>query len=351
MNNPKIDIVIPNFNKSEYLRQCLNSLINQSFSEWRCIFIDGYSDDGSWEIALEFSRNDKRFELIQLPRKGIYNAWNYGLSQVNAPFFCILTSDDIWSRDWLQIAIDCLENNDKVVCSAARVNVIKSLQEIPGKGQEVAIFNLIGERFFQTDLTKPEYRNGLVDCIANYFLGPIYTSIHALVMRSHILKQGAKFAEDLGPVADREWYLKLGLYGDIIYHPNVTVGWRLYEGQATNPKNPEDQETMFLWLSKICSRNRETIASYLGSNAEAFILEATKYEENVLSYKRKRPPIANIFATPLSQSVRLLMVFLTMPGKLSRDIFLKALGSSFYQEESLKAARKASEKCRLAGSI
>lgn len=224
-----VDIILPNYNKATFISECWQSLKKQSFQEWRCIVVDGFSDDGSWEIIQKFAREDERFELYQLPRTGLYKSWNFGLSKVMSPYFCILTSDDIWEKNWLQLAIQSFANNSKAICVAARTYHMDADSRLKG----IAFHNQLGERFFMTDNSIPQLRNGIVDTMAQYFLGSIYTSVHSLLLKSEILSLSGFFPEDLGNAGDQEWYIKLGLYGDIVYHPEIKAGWRNYQEQTT----------------------------------------------------------------------------------------------------------------------
>ena len=69
--SPRVDVVLPNYNKVEHIDECLSSLKQQTFENWRCIVIDGYSDDGSWERIQEAADGDDRFELHRLGRIGL----------------------------------------------------------------------------------------------------------------------------------------------------------------------------------------------------------------------------------------------------------------------------------------
>ena len=123
---PVVNVIIPNYNKSKYIKECLNSLTNQTFQDWQCIAVDGFSDDGSWEIIHDFANQDERFELYQLPRTGLYQSWNFGLSKVTSPYFCILTSDDVWDKNWLQLATQSITSNNNAICVAARTYSLNS---------------------------------------------------------------------------------------------------------------------------------------------------------------------------------------------------------------------------------
>ncbi len=335
MNNRIIDIILPNYNKVDFIRLCIESLCSQSYNYWRCIIVDGYSDDGSWEVIKRFSKNDSRFELYQLPRTGcLYSAWNYGLSKVNNDFFCILTSDDIWPANWLECSVNSLMENPAAVCAIART------REIDEKGERtrIPINGLIGEKFFKTDLSIAQVREGILDSIAHYFFGNIYTSIHSILMRRKLLENSMRFSEDLGTVADHEWDLQLGLHGSIVYHPNIEVGWRVYENQATDSKR---QEETLRYFQKIHLRSKKKIADKIGRAGNDFIKIATSYDDSVLRYHYLRPCIANLRADPIKHIPKLVKVFFQFPQATISDFIMILKGKSFFVEKSFGNARAA----------
>lgn len=328
-----IDIVLPNYNKNQYIDQCLSSLINQTFSNWRCIVVDGFSDDGSWQKIQYFANNDKRFELYQIPRQGLYNSWNFGLSKVRNPYFCILTSDDFWNPRWLETAVKSLDSCRTAVCAAARTRIVNGESQLG----DIAPFNSTGERFFKTFPSSVQIRSGNLNIIANYFIGPIYSSIHSLLLRTDILSKGEKFSEDIGSTADYEWYIKLGFYGDIIYHPDIEVGWRFYEGQATQPKMQAENGRQ---IQEIHRRTRTKIAEELGKAGDHFLEISEVYDRTILAYHYARPCLENIRSQPFLELPQLIKIIFTMPREFVTDCFFKILGKKFYLESSLSTALK-----------
>lgn len=328
-----IDIIVPNYNKVRFIQECLDSLINQTLINWRCIVVDGFSDDGSWEILQKFAQKDSRFEIYQLPRNGLYNSWNFGLTKVINPYFCILTSDDIWDKNWLQVAISSLDNNLNAVCAAARTRIINN----KGNLLEIATHNLMGEQIFINDYQKSTIINGGSSNVVNYFLGSIYTSVHSLVMRREVLLKGEKFTEDVGAIADYEWYLRMGFYGDIIYHPFIEASHRSYPGQATAKNRLKENG---LLMQKIHERNRELIANQLGNQGEYFLSLATKYDKEILVYRYARPTVAELKNPSISIFFEIISVFLKMPKQVITDTYLKIFGRNFYVENSINYAKQ-----------
>ena len=265
--------------------------------------------------------------------KTVYEAWNFGLSKVTNNYFCILTSDDLWEHNWLDIAINSLKYNPNCICAAATTKLLNSNSEWGNK----ATFTSIGDRFFMTTENSPQLRNGLVNSLAHYFIGPLHTSIHSLLMRSTILYQGEKFAEDLGSAADYEWYIKLGFYGDILYLPNVSVGWRIYAGQVTKQA---EQECTGNFVKKIHCRMRDKIAQRLGTIGKEFIVMADDYDRTILTYHYARPYLVNIFSKPFTEIPRLIKLMFTMPREFFYDFLFRVRGKYFFLEESLRRAKK-----------
>lgn len=332
-SNQIVDVVVPNYNKAKFIEDCFLSLLSQSFKNWRCIVIDGFSDDGSWEIIQRFARQESRFEIYQTPRNGLYNSWNFGLSKVANPYFCILTSDDTWDKNWLQLAFSSLEDDPKAVCAVARTQII----DANGENLDIAIHNLIGEQLLITDTAKPKVINGIISSMANYFLGSIYTSIHSLLIRSEVLVKGERFTEDVGAIADYEWYVRIGFYGDIIYHPYIKANHRCYEGQATTKKRQAENG---IFMQKIHSRNCKPIADKLGAVGKEFAILAHKYDREILAYRYARPTLSELKSQPITTIAELINVLLKMPRQTIADTYLKVMKRNFYIESSLNNAKR-----------
>ena len=59
MFNKKIDIIMPNYNKSEFLRKAINSVLSQSYKNWKLYIIDDHSSDDSSKILKKYRKNKK----------------------------------------------------------------------------------------------------------------------------------------------------------------------------------------------------------------------------------------------------------------------------------------------------
>ena len=80
---PKVSIVIPIFNTEKYLKECLNSVKEQTLKDIEVICINDGSTDTSEKIIEEFCTNDPRFKLINQKNKGQSTARNRGIKEAN----------------------------------------------------------------------------------------------------------------------------------------------------------------------------------------------------------------------------------------------------------------------------
>lgn len=63
-NNPTISIVLPVYNTETYLRECIESILSQTYTDFECIIIDDASSDGSREIIQEYAETDPRIHFL-----------------------------------------------------------------------------------------------------------------------------------------------------------------------------------------------------------------------------------------------------------------------------------------------
>lgn len=98
-----ISIVVPIYNSERFLRECLNSIQNQSFADFEVIMIDDGSTDGSSEICKSFETTDCRFHYYYKENGGAGSARNYGISISRGEYIAFVDSDDTIEKDYLEV--------------------------------------------------------------------------------------------------------------------------------------------------------------------------------------------------------------------------------------------------------
>ena len=116
MENELISIVVPIYNVENYLRQCLDSISEQTYKNFECILINDGSTDNSKQIAEEYL-TDSRFKLINQSNKGLSGARNTGISHIReeSTFVAFVDSDDYIYPDFLETLIEHIEDDVDII--------------------------------------------------------------------------------------------------------------------------------------------------------------------------------------------------------------------------------------------
>lgn len=106
--SPFFSIIIPVYNVAPYLRECLDSVLAQTFTDWEAICVDDGSTDGSGSILDEYAAKDNRVVVLHVPNGGVSRARNSALAIANGEFIGFLDGDDLLAKDWLLRAAEML---------------------------------------------------------------------------------------------------------------------------------------------------------------------------------------------------------------------------------------------------
>ena len=119
----KFDIIVPVYNVSQYLVECIESCLNQSYKDYRLILIDDGSNDGSADICKKYASLDKRIMYVYQENQGLSAARNTGISFLQGDYTIFLDSDDLFvNNDALKII------NDSICESNAECLVIRGIK-------------------------------------------------------------------------------------------------------------------------------------------------------------------------------------------------------------------------------
>lgn len=119
-----ISIVIPVYNIEKYLKECLDSIINQTFKDFEAICVNDGSKDSSLEILNEYAKKDSRFKIITQENAGSGAARNKGLSHAQGKYVQFLDGDDYFELEMLEKLYNLAEKHqaDVAVCSSRKVD-------------------------------------------------------------------------------------------------------------------------------------------------------------------------------------------------------------------------------------
>lgn len=112
-----ISIIVPVYNVERYLRQCLNSIIAQTYENWECILVDDGSKDGSGIICDEYAQKDNRFSVIHKENEGVSKARNIALDCAKGDYIAFIDSDDFVLPDFVAVLEKHMKDVDLLMFS------------------------------------------------------------------------------------------------------------------------------------------------------------------------------------------------------------------------------------------
>lgn len=100
---PLISIIVPIYNVELYLDECIESIINQTYSNLEIILIDDGSVDNSGKICDKYAKKDKRIRVIHKKNSGVSDSRNYGIKISNGQYIAFIDSDDYVENNYIEV--------------------------------------------------------------------------------------------------------------------------------------------------------------------------------------------------------------------------------------------------------
>lgn len=122
----QVTVILPLYNKAKFVRRALDSIANQTYTDWEAIVVDDGSTDDSAKIAAEYV--GKKFRIIQQKNAGPGAARNRGLKETNTEFVAFLDGDDSWLPEYLEHGMAIHKAGDSPLAA-----VTSGYFEMPGK--------------------------------------------------------------------------------------------------------------------------------------------------------------------------------------------------------------------------
>jgi len=125
ISKPKITIGLPSYNGANTIQRAIDSLVNQTYSNFELIISDDDSSDSTSEICQKYKLTDKRIKFIKnKDRKGWINNFIYLLDQAQTEYFMWAAQDDYWDPKFIEKNIQVLESNSKFVGSISDIKLV-----------------------------------------------------------------------------------------------------------------------------------------------------------------------------------------------------------------------------------
>lgn len=136
MQNKLITVVVPIYNVEKYIKQCLDSLVNQTYKNLEIICVDDCGTDNSMNIVEGYADKDSRIKILkQSENRGQGEARNLGIDNANSEYIYFIDSDDFIEKNYIKELVDIVEKeNVDLVCN---VNILKYYGENDFKNKQL----------------------------------------------------------------------------------------------------------------------------------------------------------------------------------------------------------------------
>lgn len=195
-----VSIVIPLYNKESSIVNTINSVLNQSYSDFELLIIDNNSTDNSIKNVL--SINDKRVRILFQPQKGVCAARNLGIKEAKSDYVALLDADDLWDKD----------------CLIELVNLTIDFPDAGLLGVNYA--DIIEESIIPYKQGLPDGFRGYVDDYFRTKHGDLYCSSSVILRKDFATKVGL-FDERISYAEDLDFWYRLILNSRVVFYNKV----------------------------------------------------------------------------------------------------------------------------------
>ena len=119
---PEVSVIIPVYNMEQFLEDCLNSVLAQTFTDFEIVIVNDGSTDRSAAIVEQIAAKDNRFVILHQENMGLSEARNTGIKAARGNWITFVDSDDMLAPTFLQKLLDAAkQNNASIACSDKRL--------------------------------------------------------------------------------------------------------------------------------------------------------------------------------------------------------------------------------------
>lgn len=131
MQNPLISVIVPCYNQAEFLDECLQSVLDQTYDRWECLIINDGSPDATEEFTQKWLIKDVRFKYYKKINGGVASARNLGILKASGDWILPLDADDKIGSEYLQYAAHFFNKGFRIIyCKAKFFGISDELFEL-----------------------------------------------------------------------------------------------------------------------------------------------------------------------------------------------------------------------------
>jgi len=211
----KVDVIIPAYNAAKYLPTAIESVIAQTFNDWRILIVDDGSTDGTADAAAPYlERLGSRLVYIRKANGGVSSARNLGICQATAQYLAMLDADDEWMPCRLSESLQILDSRPEVGLTYGFI------RRIDAQGRLI-------------DTVNRRQRRGEGRIARYIYTKEVDIPCATVTVRRSCLDEVGLFDETLKVTEDRDLWLRLALQYEIALVPFIVANYRISNESIT----------------------------------------------------------------------------------------------------------------------
>lgn len=266
---PTFSVIIPVYNKEQYVSRAIQSVLEQSYSHFECIVVDDGSTDRSIDVVRSF--RDSRIRLVSKANGGVSSARNMGIMESIHAYLAFLDADDYWSPEYLKNMANLIDrwpsrglyHSSHVMVQPKGDAVLREAPELAGNGESV-VFNLF-DYFARTQS----------------YTWALHTSC-CVLDKAVVLKVGG-FDERISFYEDYDLFSRIALQLDFVYL-NKPLSFYCGDVPAEQRLTGKHCEISRHWVNYILqgslSRSPNNRVQYFAQNFAVLFLEKYRRDPN-----------------------------------------------------------------------
>ena len=266
----KIDILMATYNGEKYIREQIDSILSQTYSNFNLIISDDASSDATVNILKEYANKDERIKIFKQDKNlGVVSNFEFLLNKVENEFFMFADQDDIWEENKIEKSIDKLKEEDADLVYTDLKVVDEDLKKISD-----SYWNLKG---FKKKVYK--YNNFESLYLNNYITGC------TILCKSKWIKEILPLPK-LSEYIIHDYWLALivSMNGKISYLSDTTIQYRQHEENSIGSKRKSDEIKTFDEIRKLFITVKKEHFEVFINNNNKFNEKYKKLNEKSLNY-------------------------------------------------------------------
>ena len=225
--NPKVSVVIPVYNGSDFMREAIDSALNQTYRNIEVIVVNDGSSDNSEEIAKSYGN---KIIYFYKENGGVASALNLGIKKMTGEYFSWLSCDDVYFPEKINEQINCIKYNRDVLVVYSNVEYIDENSNPISKTSHEKVHSI------------EKLNDGLYPVLKGLANGC------SIMISKKCFDSIGMFDETLQTSNDYDMWFRLFRISKIQFIPKVLIKYRLHKNQGTKTSNVYIKESNELWI-------------------------------------------------------------------------------------------------------